>query len=59
MDTVVEIRIPPERLVLQRLPANEDVVGLITLENELEPLLELTSLLGVDRPVVVSPAMRN
>ena len=40
-DTVVEIGIPAERLLGERLPAHEDVVGRLALEDQRELALEI------------------
>ena len=40
-DAVVEVGVPAERLLGERLPAHEDVVGRLALEDQLEPALQL------------------
>ncbi len=38
---VVEVRFPADRLIVERLPGDEDVVGLLAFKNQLEPALEV------------------
>ena len=40
-DTVVEVRVPAEGLLGERLPAHEDVVGRLALEDQRETALEI------------------
>src|SRR5207249_691497 len=41
--TVIQVRLPANRLLLHRLPPHEDVVGRLALKNEFELVLQLTS----------------
>ena len=40
-DTVVEVGVPAKRLLGERLPAHEDVVGRLALEDQREPALQI------------------
>jgi len=46
---VVKIRVPADRLLFNRFPAHEDVVGRLAFEDQLEPVLKL---LRLKQPVV-------
>jgi hypothetical protein len=50
---VVQVRVPADGLLLQRLPADENVVGGLAFEDELELFLELLGL----QQAVVSPGL--